>query len=170
MRRLAVDPPEGVVTTDAVLRSAVERFRDEWRGLDRPFPERLLDGVLGAATDLLAGPGADLAVNADLHYAQVLGGTREPWLVVDPVLMRGDIEYDLARILWTRLDERSDADITAHLGIVIDIAGLDPDRARRWVIVRSADYLIWGLKNGLTEDPPRCRRLLDLLLAPDVGA
>jgi streptomycin 6-kinase len=164
MRRLAVDPPDGVITTAEVLRSGIERFRDEWREVDRPFPERLLDGVLDAAAQLLAEPGADRAVNGDLHYGQVLGGEREPWLVVDPVLMRGDIEYDLARILWTRLDERSDADVVDHLRTVVELAGLDPERARRWVIFRSADYLFWGLRHGLTEDPPRCRRLLDLIL------
>ncbi len=168
MRRLAVDPPDGVPTTTQLLRSGPERFRDEWAELDHPFPERLLDGVLDATETLLAEPGADLAVNGDLHYGQVLGGDREPWLVVDPVLLRGDIEYDLARILWTRLDERSDADVLDHLRIVVAVAGLDAERARRWVIFRSADYLFWGLRNGLTIDPPRCRRLLDLLLA--VGA
>src|SRR5688572_3215031 len=29
-----------------------------------------------------------LAANGDLHSAQVLQGTREPWLTVDPVLLR----------------------------------------------------------------------------------
>ncbi len=165
MRRLAVDPPEAVPTTTSLLRSGAERFRDEWRELDHPFPERLLDGVLDATAELLAGSGADLAVNGDLHYGQVLGGEREPWLVVDPVLLRGDIEYDLARILWDRLDERSDADVVDHVRTVVEIAGLESERARCWVIFRSADYLFWGLRHGLTLDPPRCRRLLELFLA-----
>jgi streptomycin 6-kinase len=30
------------------------------------------------------------------------------------------------------------------------------------VVARSASYLLWGLAHGLTEDPPRCRRLLNL--------
>ncbi|WP_152363962.1 aminoglycoside phosphotransferase family protein [Microlunatus speluncae] len=169
MRRLAVEPPTGVTTTTSILRSGVARFRDAWRELRQPFPERLLDGVLDAAGALLAEPGADLAVNGDLHYAQVLGGEREPWLVVDPVLLRGDIEYDLARILWDRLDTRSDRDVVDHVRTVVEIAGLDPARARRWVIFRSADYLFWGLRHGLTEDPPRCHRLLDLMLTTSKG-
>jgi len=37
------------------------------------------------------------------------------------------------------------------------------DRARDWVLVRSMSYLLRGLEQGLTIDPPRCRRLLDLL-------
>jgi streptomycin 6-kinase len=37
----------------------------------------------------------ELAVNGDLHSDQLLRGEREPWLTVDPVLLRGDIAYDL---------------------------------------------------------------------------
>ncbi|WP_291045966.1 hypothetical protein [Herbiconiux sp.] len=38
---------------------------------------------------------------------------------------------------------------------------MPPDRARAWVVVRSLSYLQWGLRHGLTLDPPRCRRLLE---------
>jgi len=164
MRRLAVDPPEDVPTTRSWLRSGAERFAREWAELDRPLPGRLLAGVREAIENLLTEPGEDRAVNADLHYDQVLGGAREPWLVVDPVLARGDIEYDLARILWSRLDEMTDRAVHDHLRTVITEADLRPDRARAWVIFRAADYLFWGLRHGLTEDPPRCRRLLELFL------
>ena len=85
-------------------------------------------------------------------------GSREPWLTVDPILLRGDIEYDLARILWTRLDEIGD--IVAHFDIVVRSAGLDRDRARDWVVFRTVDYWLWGLRAGLTEDPVRCERLV----------
>jgi streptomycin 6-kinase len=78
-------------------------------------------------------------VNGDLHSAQVLRGVRVPWLVVDPVLLRGDIAYDLARALWTRLDE-----IAHAAGIVgcFDIAEGGSEwtvtaHATRWCSVRS---------------------------------
>jgi streptomycin 6-kinase len=51
----------------------------------------------------------DLAVSGGLHSGQVLRGSREPWLTVDPLLLRGDIEYELARVLWTRIDEMADS-------------------------------------------------------------
>ena len=34
------------------------------------------------------------------------------------------------------------------------------ERAEHWIRVRSTSYLLRGLQHGLTEDPPRCRRLL----------
>lgn len=83
---------------------------------------------------------------------------------MDPVLLRGDPEYDLGRVLWTRLDELpGDGDVLAVLDAFVSACEVPTDRARDWVLVRSMSYLLWGLEQGLTIDPPRCRRLLDLL-------
>ena len=42
--------------------------------------------------------------------------------------------------------------------------GFDEDRTRAWLVVRTVDYLLWGLEHGLTQDPVRCLRLLDALV------
>jgi len=81
--------------------------------------------------------------------------------MVDPVLYRGDIEFDLARILWTSIDAMSsDDELLDHFGTLVATAGLDRDRARDWVVFRTIDYWLWGLGAGLTEDPVRCHRVL----------
>lgn len=104
-------------------------------------------------------------MNGDLHFEQVLAATRAPWLVVDPVLLRGDPEYDLGRILWSRSDEvHDDAGLRALFDLFVEHAAVPRERARAWVVIRCTSYLLWGLAHGLTEDPPRCRRLLDLFL------
>ena len=83
--------------------------------------------------------------------------------MVDPVLLRGDMGYDLGRLLWSRLDELpADEQVRDYLTAVAEAAGLDRERAERLVVVRAMSYLLWGLEHGLTEDPPRCLRLLDL--------
>lgn len=153
----------------------------QWRRLGEPFERRILDRGVGAGRALSAVVDADVslgaparpalatttAVNGDLHADQVLAGERESWLTVDPVLLRGDAEYDLARILWTRLDEMADdAEIRADLGMVVAAAHLDPDRALAWALFRTVDYWLWGLDNGLTEDPVRCARLFAALASP----
>jgi streptomycin 6-kinase len=79
------------------------------------------------------------------------------------VLLRGDIGYDLGRLVWSRLDELPGDDrVRNHLAAVVDAAGLDLWRAQQLVVVRAMSYLLWGLEHGLTEDPPRCRRLLEI--------
>ncbi len=157
MRRLAVPAPEDAPSTAEIVarRSAV--LEREWTRLGRPFDV----GILRAALDVvpaLTETTSELAVNADLHSDQVLAGTREDWLTVDPVLLRGDIAYDLGRVLWIRLDEMTD--IVAHFDIAVREAALDRDHARDWVIYRAVDYWVWGLSAGLTEDPVRCARLV----------
>ena len=124
--------------------------------------KRAADDIVSTAQDLAVG----LAVNGDLHAGQVLAATREPWLVVDPVLYRGDIEYDLARVLWTRIDEMADdAEIGRHFEDLVGFAQLDEGRARAWVVFRTVDYWLWAQEAGLTEDPRRCARLLAAIKA-----
>ena len=95
------------------------------------------------------------------HEGQVLAGQREEWLTVDPVLFRGDIEYDLGRVLWWNLDKMDD--IVRYFDLAVQEADLDRDRARDWVLWRTVDYWLYGLSVGLTEDPVRCARLISAL-------
>jgi streptomycin 6-kinase len=159
MRRLAVPAPASARSTAELARERAGQLEEEWERLGRPFDAALLaEAVRIGGT--LAHTGSELAVNGDLHSAQVLRGRREPWLAVDPVLLRGDIEYDLARVLWTRIDEMPDAEaIVGHFDAAVREAGLERDRARDWVVFRTVDYWLWGLGVGLTEDPVRCHRL-----------
>jgi streptomycin 6-kinase len=164
MNRLAVPAPPDAPSTAELVSARRTTLEREWQTLGRPLPKRSL-AIAQDAGLRLAGSSADTAVNGDLHYDQLLRGQREPWLVVDPVLLRGDIEYDLARLLWTRLDEMADsADIRHWFDVIVATAGLDPERAWAWVVFRTVDYWLWGLANGLTEDPKRCRRLLEVFV------
>lgn len=163
MRRLAVPPAATATSTGDLVERRLAELEAEWRGLDQPFDRSVLDVALEHGRTL-ARPATDLAVNADLHHDQVLAGTREPWLCVDPRMLRGDIEYDLGRVLWSRLDEmRQDSDIRAHLAAAVSAGGLDAERARSWVLFRTVDYWLWGLGAGFTDDPRRCARLFGAL-------
>jgi streptomycin 6-kinase len=156
MRRLAVPAPASVPGTAAIVADRAAALPSDWERLGRPFDKAFLSQALEAASRLRA-PAGNLAVNGDLHSGQVLRGAREPWLTVDPVLLRGDIAYDLGRMLWTRLDELPD--IRAGFDIAVAAARLDAGPARDWVVFRTLDYWLWCLSHGLTEDPVRCDRL-----------
>jgi len=160
MRRLAIPAPGHVRSTADVVASRMATLQAEWERWGRPFPEPVLRRAL-AAGSRLSRTESPLAVNGDLHSEQVLRGGRERWLAVDPVLMRGDIAYDLGRILWTRIDDMSDAtEINRHFEAAVSAAEVDRDHGRDWVLFRTIDYWLWGLGVGLTEDPERCRRLM----------
>ncbi|QGN35537.1 kinase [Microlunatus sp. Gsoil 973] len=161
MGRLAVPVDDhDVPSTNLIISRRLDELERDWTETGRPFDRAVLTDAVMAGRSL-TGVGDDVAVNGDLHHDQVLAGTREPWLVVDPMLLRGDIGYDLARSLWWRLDEMpDDRTIIAQLVIIGDAAGLSRDHARTAVIFRTVDYWLWGLRNGLTEDPVRCARLI----------
>lgn len=159
MRRLAIQAPDHVLSTADAVAARMPALPVEWERCGRPFPESTLRRALEVGARL-AQSESQLATNGDLHSAQVLRGSREPWLAVDPLLMRGDIAFDLARILWTRVDEMSDAsEIAEHFQSAVDAAEIDRDHGRDWIIFRTVDYWLWGLTAGFTEDPQRCRRL-----------
>lgn len=162
-RRLAVPaPPTARSTADLALARA-DSLEADWLRQARPFDRAFLRAG-EEAVETLVTTTSTLAVNGDLHSAQVLRGNREPWLTVDPILLRGDIAYDLARVLWTRLDEMpTPTAIADHLTIVAETATIPLDHARNWVVFRAVDYWLWGLDAGLTEDPLRCHRLVTAL-------
>ena len=163
LRRLAVQAPADSPSTGDLIAADLPGWPQRWSVLGRPGSERLLEAT-GAAAEAVRMPETPhLAVNGDLHFGQILRAEREPWLVVDPVLLRGDIGYDLGRLLWSRLDELPEnRQVRDHLAAVVEAAGLELGRAQQLVLVRAMSYLLWGLEHGLTEDPPRCLRLLEI--------
>ncbi|MGH3508519.1 MAG: aminoglycoside phosphotransferase family protein [Nocardioidaceae bacterium] len=146
----------------------VTSYVDEWlRSLadharDAPLPRRLVEQALSLGRDLVSDPASiGRIIHGDLHYENVLAGDRQSWLVIDPKPMSGDPHYEPAPMLWNRWDELvASGDVRAGLRrrfhTLVDSAGLDEDRARDWVIVRSVINANWSV-----EDAERNSRDLD---------
>jgi streptomycin 6-kinase len=158
---LATDaPPAQAPSTADEARSLAELGRRRWHESGRRVPAEVLGTAVGLAVDLTSGP-PDLAVDGDLHADQVLPDRTGEWRVVDPVLMRGDPTYDLARAVWTTVDRLPDADaILRFTDRLVGAPGLDRSRAEAWLIVRTVGYWLWCLEAGLTEDLERCARFV----------
>jgi streptomycin 6-kinase len=93
-------------------------------------------------------------VHTDAHYANVLAADREPWLVIDPKPLSGDPHYEPAPLLWNRWPEIA-ADpsgvrraVRRRLDTVVEGLGLDPDRARDWVVLREMCNALWVLEGA----------------------
>ena len=71
MRRLAVAAPPDVPSTAAVVTGRMTTMQAEWDRLGRPFDAALLDQALVVGSRL-SQTDSQLAVNGDLHSAQVL--------------------------------------------------------------------------------------------------
>ena len=163
IRQLTIPAPPGLCQLGDMATEIAETVGPRHNALGNPVPARWVGLAAGLAAELAADAGADL-VHADLHYGNVLAGTRQPWLAIDPKAIAGDPELSVPELMWTRLDEADQADdIRALLAAITHAAALDPAKARAWTIVRAVDYWLWGLDHGFTEDPVRCHRLLDAL-------
>lgn len=161
--RLAIPAPADLPRLRDQAAEGAETLWPRQRSLGDPLPIRWVDQAVRLQRDLAADAGG-LLVHADLHYGNVLAGTRAPWLAIDPRAVAGDPELSVPELMWVRLDEAPD-DPAVHslLAAVVGAGGLDADKARAWTVVRAVDYWLWGLDAGLTDDPVRCRRLLEVL-------
>ncbi|WP_353107721.1 aminoglycoside phosphotransferase family protein [Gordonia sp. (in: high G+C Gram-positive bacteria)] len=141
-------------------------FVDRWLGAleadakEMPVPPRLIDHALNRGRAFVDDPASvGRIIHGDLHYENVLAADREPWLVIDPQPMSGDPHYELAPMLWNRWDEMDGylrESIQRRFYTLVEVAGLDDDRARDWVIVRMILNAHWAV-----EDAKRMNRALD---------
>ena len=146
------------------LTSYVERWAAALAALpaDGPVPRRLVVEALALARDLVAdGRSTGTVVHGDLHDHNVLAGDRAPWLVVDPKPMSGDPHYEPAPMLWNRWADavaggRVGQRVRERFHTLVDLAGLDEDRARAWVVVRVVLNAHWTVVAA-----ERARRPLD---------
>jgi streptomycin 6-kinase len=163
IRELAVPAPAGLPLLADIAARKPGILRRRQGALGEPVPGRWIDIACGLARDLAADPGSQL-VHGDLHYDNILAGSRRPWLAIDPKPAAGNPERSVAELMWDRIDDATQPREVHALFAALTRAGmLHPDRARAWTIVQAVDYWLWGLGAGLTEDPRRCERLLAAL-------
>lgn len=120
---------------------------------DAPVPRRLVEQAVSLGRALAGDDRTDgTLLHTDLHYANVLAADREPWLAIDPKPVSGDPHYEVAPLLWNRWDEvvaSGDVRWTVRrrLDAVVGAAGLDPDRARDWVVLREVVNALWCIED-----------------------
>lgn len=118
------------------------------------LPRRYVDRAAALTRELANDPSTDgVIVHTDLHYENVLAAEREPWLAIDPKPLSGDPCFEIAPLLWNRLDEAvASGDVRSAIRrrfeTLVDVAGLDEERAKAWVVVRMMVNAMWE-----TEDP-----------------
>lgn len=132
IRTLDRPAPPGIGTVAATAARWVGEFPEQNTGL---VPAELVAQAVAYCREL--GPrSANRLVNQDLHYENVLRGTRAPWLLIDPKPIAGDHEFGLFQLLSNRFDESTP---DGRLADVVAAAELDLSLARRWTFVRAID-------------------------------
>ena len=162
-----------------LLSSRAARWADqlEEAGRDAGVPPRMVEHARSLARDFAGDAATDgTLIHTDLHYANVLAGQREEWLAIDPEPLSGDPHFEVAPLLWHRVDEyegrvrdavrdrffaavdAAELDGRVRDGVrdrflaLVDGAGLEEDRARDWVIVRVMANVVGELASDHAAD------------------
>ncbi|WP_338900231.1 aminoglycoside phosphotransferase family protein [Streptomyces sp. TG1A-60] len=84
----------------------------------------------------------------DLRYEQVLRTWDGDWAVVDPLVVSGVLEFQMAPLLWSRFDEPGSSRVEWRIDALADAADLDRDRAGKWALLRAIEYWAWPDRPG----------------------
>jgi streptomycin 6-kinase len=106
----------------------------------------------GAVVELAGEPG-DRLLHWDLHYENVLAAEREPWLAIDPKPLAGDPGFELLPALHNRWEQAvASGDVARavrrRFDLMVDVLGLERDRARGWTMGRLLQNGLWDVAGG----------------------
>jgi streptomycin 6-kinase len=144
--------PAGVARLSDESRRWLETVPRDWAAYCPHEDPRLLQAALATFREL--GPQAgDHLLHRDLHYGNVLAGTREPWLAIDAKGMAGEPAYDVLPAIWNQLDlllaaGDPHAAVRRRVDHLCETAGIDQELAYRWTAARAVEDLMWQLRTG----------------------
>ena len=106
-----------------------------------------------AATGEVAGEAGHQLLHWDLHYDNVLAGTREPWLAIDPKPLAGDPGFELLPALHNRWDDvvasgHPARAVRRRFDVMVEAMGLDRQRAVHWTLARVLQNALWDIEDG----------------------
>lgn len=163
LRRLAIPAPFWARKLDDQIGDIASMIEKRFASLDHNMSRALYDHSLGLL-DELRNSDNDLLVNQDLHFQNVLAGTREDWIVIDPKVVAGDLEYGTAQLFWQDFGSLNSAnEFSRRVGILADAAQLDKRKMERWILIRLVEMWLWGVELGFTEIPRRCESLISYI-------
>ncbi|MEU1178121.1 aminoglycoside phosphotransferase family protein [Streptomyces sp. NPDC005820] len=139
-RLTSVRAPRGLRKLGDLARGMLERTPEALVRTPDRRDRRLLADCAAAVREVAAEPGDRL-----LHYANVLGADRAPWLAIDPKPLAGDPGFEL----WPALTNRFDAeDVLRRFDALSEALGLDRGRARAWTLGRLLQNSLWRIEAG----------------------
>ncbi|MGV9311818.1 aminoglycoside phosphotransferase family protein [Streptomyces sp. NPDC003691] len=140
--------PVGLRRLGDIAAGMLERVPEALAALPDPADRKLLADCAAALREVAGEPG-DRLLHWDLHYDNVLGAAREPWLAIDPKPLAGDPGFELLPALTNRFDP-DPAAIRLRFDLLTEALGADGDRerARAWTLGRVLQYCLWDLEDG----------------------
>ncbi|MEV6384631.1 aminoglycoside phosphotransferase family protein [Streptomyces sp. NPDC051773] len=146
----ATPAPPTVRRLSDIAANMLERTPPVLARIPDPSDRRLLTDCAAALREVVTDDPGDRLLHWDLHFDNVLGADRSPWLAIDPKPLTGDPGFDL----WPALNNRFDpSDIRWRFDAMTDVLGLNRERARAWTLARLLQNALWEVEENRTLDP-----------------
>jgi streptomycin 6-kinase len=151
-RRLAVPAPPELPRLCDWADGWEQTLREDPELLGHPLSDRAVGAAMATVQDL-ARKQPDTMVHGDLHFGNVVRAQREPWLVIDPKGLAGDLAFDAIRVLARGADSllaAADlgAEVRRRLAIFADAAEVERERVIRWAQADAAMGALRSRKRG----------------------
>ncbi|GAA2756364.1 aminoglycoside phosphotransferase family protein [Actinopolymorpha rutila] len=155
-RRLAVPAPPELPRMQPFLQQLVADLPVMSAAAGHPLPARAVDAAVATCAEL--GPDQPGTVqHGDLSESNVLRGTREDWLAIDPQGYAGEIAFECLTHLrerWTELRAMPHPDrvLRRRIEIFADAAEIDVERALRWTQARAVQSMLRSHGGAMDDD------------------
>lgn len=145
----ATPAPPGMRRLADIAADMLDRTPPVLTRIPDPADRRLIADCAAALREVIDEPG-DRLLHWDLHFDNVLGADRAPWLAIDPKPLAGDPAFEL----WPALDNRFDpTEIRWRFDALTDVLSLDRPRARAWTLSRLLQNAIWDIEENRPLQP-----------------
>jgi streptomycin 6-kinase len=151
-RLSAVQAPPALRKLEDITAAMLDEAPREIPQLADRDEQHLVRRCAARLAELVGEPG-DRLLHWDLHYDNVMAAEREPWLAIDPKPLAGDPCFELFPALNNRWDDLvATGDlakaIRRRFDLMVDVVGLDRDRAVGWTLGRILQNVLWDLEDG----------------------
>ena len=152
VRLHASHPPTSGFPTVADWWKGFERLRTAFSGATGPLPRYLVDEAQALYQDLATSMEAPVLLHGDLHHGNILAGTREPWMAIDPQGVIGEAVYEVGAFIRNPLPDvlnRSDLRqvLARRVAIFSDTLQADRQRVAGWAFAQAVLSAIWSLED-----------------------
>ncbi len=138
---------EGVLPEAAAQAAAFDRY-SAVHGQAGPLPLDLVVRAGGLMRELCGSAARRVVLHGDLHHDNILRGTREPWLAIDPHGIVGDPGYEIGALLYNPDPDDRDPALTALVPARVEqLAGelaMPVDRVVAWGFVKAVLSDVWS--------------------------
>ncbi len=167
-RLSAVPAPPGIRQLKDIAGAMVDDAPGLIPLLADPAERQLVRRFVAQVEELLPESG-DRLLHWDLHYYNVMAAQRQPWLVIDPKPLAGDPGFEVGPGLWNRWDDLvATGDlrraIRDRFDLMLEVAGIDRDRALGWTAGRILQNVLWFTEDGATRIESELKAVADALL------